>query len=60
MKSNSSRVRHEGQQVVRRGQVLELMVSTPHGRVTCGSPLARGPATALELVSMGTSLVATK
>ena len=32
-KSNSSRVRHEGRQVVRPCQVLELMVSTPRGRV---------------------------
>ena len=33
MKGNSSRARHEGRQVVRPGQVLEFMVSTPHGRV---------------------------
>ena len=32
-KSNSSRVRHEGRQVVWLGQVLELVVSTPRGRV---------------------------
>jgi hypothetical protein len=32
-KSNSSRVRCEGRQVVQLGQVLELVVSTPHGRV---------------------------
>jgi hypothetical protein len=32
-KSNSSKVRHEWRQVVRPGQVLELVVSTPHGRV---------------------------
>ena len=32
-KSNSSKARHEGRQVVWSGQVLELMVSTPHGRV---------------------------
>ena len=32
-KSNSSRERHEGRQVVRLGQVLELVVSTPRGRV---------------------------
>ena len=32
-KSNTSRVRHEGRQVVRPGQVLELVVSTPRGRV---------------------------
>ena len=32
-KSNSSRVRREGRQVVQPVQVLELMVSTPHGRV---------------------------
>jgi hypothetical protein len=32
-KSNSSRARHEGRQVVWSGQVLELMVSTPCGRV---------------------------
>ena len=28
-KSNSSRARHEGKQVVQPGQVLELVVSTP-------------------------------
>jgi hypothetical protein len=33
MKSNSSKARREGQQVVQPGQVLELMVSTPCGRV---------------------------
>ena len=33
MKSNSSRARREGRQVVRPGQVLELVVSTPRGRV---------------------------
>jgi hypothetical protein len=33
VKSNSSRVRHEGRQVVWPCQVLELVVSTPHGRV---------------------------
>ena len=32
-KSNSSKTRREGRQVVRLGQVLELVVSTPHGRV---------------------------
>ena len=32
-KSNSSRARHEGRQVVRSGEVLELVVSTPRGRV---------------------------
>ena len=32
-KSNSSRARREGQQVVWPGQVLELVVSTPRGRV---------------------------
>jgi hypothetical protein len=32
-KSNSSRARHEGRQVVRPCQVLELVVSTPRGRV---------------------------
>jgi hypothetical protein len=32
-KSNSSKARLEGRQVVRPGQVLELMVSTPRGRV---------------------------
>jgi hypothetical protein len=32
-KSNSSKTRHEGRQVVRPGQVLELVVSTPRGRV---------------------------
>jgi hypothetical protein len=32
-KSNSSKARHEGRQVVRLGQALELVVSTPHGRV---------------------------
>ena len=32
-KSNSSRARHEGKQVVQPGQVLELVVSTPRGRV---------------------------
>ena len=32
-KSNSSRARHEGRQVVWPGQVLELVVSTPRGRV---------------------------
>ena len=32
-KSNSSRTRHEGRQVVWLGQVLELMVSTPRERV---------------------------
>ena len=31
--SNSSRARREGRQVVRPGQVLELVVSTPRGRV---------------------------
>jgi hypothetical protein len=57
-KSNSSRARREGRQVVQPCQVLELVVSTPCGRVTCGSPLARGPVTTLELVSMGTSMLA--
>ena len=32
-KSNSSRARRDGQQVVWLGQVLELVVSTPRGRV---------------------------
>ena len=32
-KSNSSKVRHEGRQVVQPVQVLELVVSTPRGRV---------------------------
>ena len=32
-KSNSSRARREGRQVVRAGQVLELVVSTPRERV---------------------------
>jgi hypothetical protein len=32
-KSNSSKARHEGRQVVRPGQVLELVISTPRGRV---------------------------
>ena len=32
-KSNSSRARCERRQVVRPGQVLELVVSTPRGRV---------------------------
>jgi hypothetical protein len=32
-KSNSSKMRREGRQVVRLGQVLELVVSTPRGRV---------------------------
>ena len=32
-KSNSSRARHEGRQVVWSDQVLELVVSTPRGRV---------------------------
>jgi len=32
-KSNSSKARHEGRQVVWPGQVLELVVSTPRGRV---------------------------
>ena len=32
-KSNSSRARHEGRQMIRPGQVLELVVSTPSGRV---------------------------
>jgi hypothetical protein len=32
-KSNSSKARREGRQVVRPGQVLELVVSIPHGRV---------------------------
>jgi len=32
-KSNSSRVRGEGRQVVRLGQVLEPVVRTPRGRV---------------------------
>jgi hypothetical protein len=32
-KSNSNRVRREGRQVVQLGQVLELVVSTPYGRV---------------------------
>ena len=33
MKSNSSRARREGRQVVQRGQVLELVVSTLRERV---------------------------
>ena len=33
VKSNSSKARHEGRQVVRPGLVLELVVSTPHERV---------------------------
>jgi hypothetical protein len=32
-KSNSSKARREGRQVVQPGQVLELVVSTPRGRV---------------------------
>ena len=32
-KSNSSKARREERQVVRPGQVLELVVSTPRGRV---------------------------
>jgi hypothetical protein len=32
-KSNSSKAGHEGREVVRLGQVLELMVSTSRGRV---------------------------
>ena len=32
-KGNSSKARHEGRQVVQPGQVLELVVSTPRGRV---------------------------
>jgi hypothetical protein len=32
-KSNSSRARHEGWQVVQPCQVLALVVSTPRGRV---------------------------
>ena len=32
-KSNSSRARREGRQVVRPGQVLELVISTTRGRV---------------------------
>jgi hypothetical protein len=32
-KSNSSKARREGQQVVRPGQVLELVVSSSRGRV---------------------------
>jgi hypothetical protein len=32
-KSNSSKVRRKGRQLVRLGQVLELVVSTPCGRV---------------------------
>jgi hypothetical protein len=32
-KSNSSKARREGRQVVRLGLVLELVVSTPHRRV---------------------------
>ena len=59
-KSNTSRARHEGRQVVRTGQVPELVVSTTRGRVTCGSPLEEGPAATLELVSTGTSLLANK
>ena len=57
-KSNSSRARHEGRQVVQPDQVQEVVVSTPCGRVTCGSPLARGPMATLELVSTGTSVLA--
>jgi hypothetical protein len=33
VKSNFSKARREERQVVRLGQVLELVVSTPHGRV---------------------------
>jgi DNA-binding IscR family transcriptional regulator len=33
VKSNSSKARREGRQVVRPGQMLELVVSTPRGRV---------------------------
>ena len=33
VKSNSSRARREGRQVVWLGQVLELVVGTPYGRV---------------------------
>ena len=57
-KSNSSRARREGRQMVWPNQVLELVVSTPYGSVTCGSPLARGPTATLELVSTGTSVLA--
>jgi hypothetical protein len=32
-KSNSSKARHEGQQVVWLGQVLDFVLSTPRGRV---------------------------
>jgi hypothetical protein len=46
VKSNSSKARREGQQVVWPGQVLELVVNTPHEsdlRVTTSKRTARQP-----------------
>jgi len=60
-KSNSSRARHEGRQVVR--SIQSARACGKHSTwesVTCGSPLARGPAATMELVSTRTSLMATK
>jgi hypothetical protein len=54
-KSNFSRARCEELQVVRTDQKLELIVSTPCGRVTGGSPLARGLAVTLGLPQQGLS-----
>jgi hypothetical protein len=60
-KSNSSRARHEEQQVVQPRQSARACGKhSTWERVTCGSPLARGPTTTLELISTGISLVATK
>ena len=54
-KSNSSRARHKGRQVVRPSQSARACGKhSMWESVTCGSPLARGPATTLELVSIGT------
>jgi len=55
-KSNSIRARREGRQVVRPGQVLARACGkhSTWESVTCGSPLARGPAATLELVSTRT------
>jgi hypothetical protein len=57
-KSNSSRVRHKERQVVWPCQSARACGKhSTWESVTCGSPLAKGPATILELVSTGTSVL---
>ena len=58
-KSNSSRARREGRQVVWPCQSARACGKhSTWESMTCGSPLARGPMATLELVLTGTSVLA--